>query len=318
MGRKDLSEKLLLDYNDVFADVCNGLIFRKPGWIKPRKLHAYPTETLGIFNGGIKQGIRDVVKRYKDCNMCFLVGIENQSVPDYNMISRIMMYDALNYSAQNRNFGKKKGRKKDKMFLPVISCVLYFGYQKRWKGPKTLYELLKLPKALEKFINNYKIHVIEVAWLSDEERQMLTGDFRILADVLNEQRTTGKILGSNRRVRHAKALLAALSAITGNPHFEKIQLENHREGMITMRNLMEGYNNQLIAQGDKQGFERGQKQGFESGQKQGFESGQKTIAHRMLKKFSDMPEMIAEMTGLSMAEIVAIQQTIKDHSGVQH
>ena len=140
MGRKDLSEKLLLDYNDVFADVCNGLIFRKPGWIKPRKLHAYPTETLGIFNGGIKQGIRDVVKRYKDCNMCFLVGIENQSVPDYNMISRIMMYDALSYSAQTRNARKKKGRKRDKKYLPVISCVLYFGYQKRWKGPKTLYE----------------------------------------------------------------------------------------------------------------------------------------------------------------------------------
>ena len=220
-----------------------------------------------------------------------------------------------------------------------------------------MYELLKLPKALEKFINNYKIHVIEVAWLSDEERQMLTGDFRILADVLNEQRTTGKILGSNRRVRHAKALLAALSAITGNPHFEEIQFESLKEDKVTMRNLMEdynnkliaqgyeqcrkdmrnlmeGYNNQLIAQGDKQGFERGQKQGFENGQKQGFENGQKqgfesgqkqgfesgqkqgsentqkTIAHRMLKKFSDMPEMIAEMTGLSMAEIVAIQHEV--------
>ena len=68
-----------------------------------------------------------------------------------------------------------------------------------------------------------------------------------------------------------------------------------------MRNLMEDYNNQLIAQGDKQGFERGQKQGYEN--------GQKTIAHRMLKKFSDMPEMIAEMTGLSVAEVVALQNT---------
>ncbi len=331
MGRKDLSEKLLLEYNDVFADICNGLVFKKPGWIKPQKLHAYPTEALGIYNGGIKQGIRDVMKRYKNYDISFLVGIENQSIVDYNMITRMMMYDILNYSAQQRT-GKKRRRRKANR-LPVISCVLYFGYQKRWKGPRSLFEWLRLPKELENFVNDYKINVIEVAWLSEEERQRLTGDFRILADAVFEQRTTGRILGSKRRIRHVKALLAALSAITGNPRFEEIKFENIKENKVTMRNLMEGYNNQLIAQGDKQGFERGQKQGFENGQKQGFENGQKqgfengqkqgsentqkTIAHRMLKKFSDMPEMIAEMTGLSMAEIVAIQQTMTAESPVK-
>ena len=157
------------------------------------------------------------------------------------------------------------------------------------------------------YINNYKIHVIEVAWLTDEERQRLTGDFRILADAVFEQRTTGKILGSKRRIRHVKALLAALSAITGNPHFEEIQFENIKEEKVTMRNLMEDYNQKLIDLGDKQGFERGDKQGFERGGKQGFERGQKNIARNLLEKFGDKIDMIAEVTGLSVAEVVALQ-----------
>ena len=35
MGQKDLSEKILEDYNDVFADIINGLIFRGEQRINP-------------------------------------------------------------------------------------------------------------------------------------------------------------------------------------------------------------------------------------------------------------------------------------------
>ena len=184
------------------------------------------------------------MKLYKDCGICFLVGIENQSAVDYSMVTRMMMYDAMNYAAQDAKRRKHKGRKlrKKKKRLPVISCVLYYSYQKRWHGPRTLFEGLKLPTELENFVNNYKIHVIEVAWLSDAERRQLKGNFRILADALYELRTTGTITGSKRRILHVKALLLALSAITGNSTFEKIQFEHLEKETMTMRNLMEKHN----------------------------------------------------------------------------
>ena len=38
MGEKDLSEKILEDYNDVFADIINGLIFKGEQRVKPEEL----------------------------------------------------------------------------------------------------------------------------------------------------------------------------------------------------------------------------------------------------------------------------------------
>ena len=38
MGQKDITEKLLEDYNDVFADIINGLIFKGEQRILPESL----------------------------------------------------------------------------------------------------------------------------------------------------------------------------------------------------------------------------------------------------------------------------------------
>ena len=38
MGQKDITEKVLEDYNDVFADIINGLLFGGEQEIKPEDL----------------------------------------------------------------------------------------------------------------------------------------------------------------------------------------------------------------------------------------------------------------------------------------
>ena len=38
MGQKDITEKLLEDYNDVFADIMNGLLFAGEQKIRPESL----------------------------------------------------------------------------------------------------------------------------------------------------------------------------------------------------------------------------------------------------------------------------------------
>lgn len=38
----------------------------------------------------------------------------------------------------------------------------------RWNYPKNLKEILRIPANLDSFVNDYKIHVFEIAWLAEE------------------------------------------------------------------------------------------------------------------------------------------------------
>lgn len=96
-GTNDLVEKILLDKNEVFADVLNGFIFNGQQVIKPKMLAN--TNTLSYYkaNGKIHSQDRDVAKLLtigKKKVVISLVGIENQTRPDKNMPARVMNYDA--------------------------------------------------------------------------------------------------------------------------------------------------------------------------------------------------------------------------------
>ena len=86
MGQKDLREKMLEDYEDVFSDIFNGLLF-EDNVIKQQFLKSSSTESAYKVEDGIyREQRRDVLKEYM--NECLLeigsLGIENQSsVDDY-------------------------------------------------------------------------------------------------------------------------------------------------------------------------------------------------------------------------------------------
>lgn len=67
MAQKDLAEKKLEDYGDVFADIYNILLF-KEDLIQPDQLQAGVTES--IYKSATdqwKEQRRDTVKEYMDC-----------------------------------------------------------------------------------------------------------------------------------------------------------------------------------------------------------------------------------------------------------
>lgn len=75
MGEKDLSEKLLEDYNDVFSDIINVLIFQGRQSIKPEALF-----NSGIFSqyragdGKLHELERDIAKHWKSGEVDFAIG----------------------------------------------------------------------------------------------------------------------------------------------------------------------------------------------------------------------------------------------------
>lgn len=110
MGQKDIAEKSLEAYNDVFADIMNGIIFKGRKVVKEQDLQE--TATVSVFNSDKKLHgqDRDVAKLWQENNVRIaMCGLENQTAIDYSMPLRVIAYDGASYKKQIID-KKKKGK----------------------------------------------------------------------------------------------------------------------------------------------------------------------------------------------------------------
>lgn len=131
MGKPDQHEKRLEEYNDVFADIYNTLVF-KSEVLDENKLMAGPTESINdLDTDDLLEQRRDVYKHYgelepvsklycsKESNVHLKLanfGIENQTTIDALMPLRTMSYDLGSYRQQiNDNSTLAKKYKKTKL-----------------------------------------------------------------------------------------------------------------------------------------------------------------------------------------------------------
>ena len=164
MGEKDITEKTLASYNDVFSDIVNGLLFDGRPVVDPDSLSDVTPYSIYKADGKIHEQERDVSKLLKtagntenEIRIAFL-GFEHQTLYDKDMPLRVIGYDGAAYRAEL----SVKER------YPVITIVLYFG-NTHWKSNRTLYEAIGVPDYLIPYVNDYKINLFEVAFMSDEE-----------------------------------------------------------------------------------------------------------------------------------------------------
>jgi len=169
----DANEKLLADYNDVFADIMNGFLFNGKQIIHESDLENCKDRSQYKFAGGMHEQERDVSKYFNGnrIHIAFL-GIEHQNKPEKEMPLRVISYDGSIYRSQllQRKKAKQKRKKEpilDEMFFPAVTLVLYFGTT-HWKYGKTLYEVLSIPDNLKPFVSDYRINVVEVAFMAEE------------------------------------------------------------------------------------------------------------------------------------------------------
>jgi hypothetical protein len=263
MGEKDQAEKQLEAYNDVFADIVNAIVFQGNQCVKPEDLQELDTNSAYMGDGALRGQVRDVVKLWKDGLIGIaLFGIENQTSPDPDMPVRVMGYD---YASYRHEVEHGEGRH------PVLTLVLYMGYKTRWNRPKSLKEWFD-PNALsglnpedrsrlEKYISDYPIHVVEVAWLSKEQLSHFRSEFRIVAEWFCQLRKYGDYLPDQPTVvNHAHALLNLMRALTGDRRFVEIKCALDAEGgPITVDTIID----QFIKKGKQEGLEEGRKEGRE-------------------------------------------------------
>ena len=252
MGEKDITEKHLEAFNDVFADIVNVLLFKGKQLMKEKDLEAVTKDSMFKADGKIHQQERDVSKFWKNGEVRIsILGFENQSIQDTDMPLRVISYDGASYKQQLLD-------KKVKQHYPVATLVLYFGTKDKWTAPKHLLGCFKVPEELKPFVNDYKINVFNIAWLSDETIEMFQSDFKIVAKYFQTLRLKKDYEGSNEEIRHVDALLKMLSALTGDKAIEEIYNEsNQNKGGVTMGGFVETIMNKGRDEGRKEGLNEG-------------------------------------------------------------
>lgn len=251
MAEKDITEKNLEALNDVFADIVNVLLFKGEQVINEKDLEADTTKSMFKADGKIHEQERDVSKFWKNGEIRIsILGIENQTAQDSDMPLRVISYDGASYKQQLLD-------KKQKKRYPVATLVLYFGTEEKWSKAKHLYDCFEVPEKLKPFVNDYKINVFNIAFLSPKTISMFKSDFKIIAEYFRAKRLNQKYKGSKEKLKHANETLKMFSALTGDDSFEKVYNEgNFKKGGITMCDVVERIRNDGRTEGRTEEQER--------------------------------------------------------------
>ena len=282
MGQKDITEKVLEDYNDVFADIINGLLFDGVQEIKPEALenttvHAqYKAE-----DDKVHELERDIAKYWKEEKVELAIcGIENQSTVEKNMPFRIIGYDGSAY----RNQLQQERRR----MLPVVTIVLYFGTDRHWNSRKKIKELMEVPQCLDSYVNDYQMHVFEVAWLTEEQISHFRSDFKVVANFFVQKRKNKDYIPDDpTEIRYVDEVLKLLQVMTGDKRYEEIFRK--KKGVRSMCDVAE----RLEKMGIEKGIEIGRSEGEIKGKilvyknlcKEGFDE-------KEARRLAELPENI--------------------------
>ena len=249
MAEKDITEKNLEALNDVFADIVNVLLFKGEQVINEKDLEADTTKSMFKADGKIHEQERDVSKFWKNGEIRIsILGIENQTAQDSDMPLRVISYDGASYKQQLID-------KKQKKRYPVATLVLYFGTEEKWSKAKHLYDCFEVPEKLKPFVNDYKINVFNIAFLSPKSIEMFKSDFKIIAEYFRAKRLNQKYKGSKEKLKHANETLKMFSALTGDDSFEKVYNEdNFKKGGITMCDVVKRIRDEGITEGINKGI----------------------------------------------------------------
>ena len=297
MAEKDITEKNLEALNDVFADIVNVLLFKGEQVINEKDLEADTTKSMFKADGKIHEQERDVSKFWKNGEIRIsILGIENQTAQDSDMPLRVISYDGASYKQQLLDKNQKKR-------YPVATLVLYFGTEEKWSKAKHLYDCFEIPEKLKPFVNDYKINVFNIAFLSPKTIAMFKSDFKIIAEYFRAKRLNQKYKGSQEKLKHANETLKMFSALTGDNSFEKVYNEsNFKKGGITMCDVVKRIRDDGITEGINKGILEGRIEGRTEEQER--------IIMNLIESNAGTIEQIAAWVKLPVKEVQKIARKV--------
>ncbi|MCD8018504.1 MAG: Rpn family recombination-promoting nuclease/putative transposase [Clostridiales bacterium] len=158
----------------------------------------------------------------------------------------------------------------EKMIAPVVTIVLYFGTDKKWNQPCSIKELLHIPKGLEDYVNDYKIHVFNIAWLTDKEIEYFESDFKIVAKFfVRKRKGLGLDAEDTQVIKHVDEVMKLLSVMTKDDIYQNLDFSKQKKGEISMCEVAQS----LIDKGKRLGIQEGIQEGIQQGIQEGIQQG---------------------------------------------
>ena len=241
MPEKDFYEKKLEEFNDVFADIINVLLFDGQRIIKENELQNGMPRSSYKVDGVFEEQERDTKKFWMNGSIRIAaLGIENQTDEDTDFPIRGFAYDGAEFRDQLRrrhdirkiNSKRRKQAKNDNIipelipvpnFYPVVTLILYFG-DTRWNSPLSLKECLNIPHGLEKYIPDYRINLREISFLDDNTVGKFRSDFKYVAEYFVQTRRAKEGLEPKftltlDHINHVNEFAELMRAITRSKKF---------------------------------------------------------------------------------------------------
>ena len=259
MGEKDHTQKILIGYRDVFAELINVLVYSGEKVVNEADLLAGPTESLYI------EADKQTHQQLRDCSMYelhngeihALYNLENQSTIDAYMPLRCVGYDGAAYRSQYQHL--------ERGVYPVITLVLNWS-REPWNTSRSLIGLFRYKPhpAVKAYINDTSLHVFDMCFLKKELRELFQGDLRIILDYLCDRES---LLKRNQTMKHPEEVIRMLHALTGDDQYlNSIPLFTSpaKKGESTVCDLINSYYNE----GHNTGLIEGRNSGLIEGRNQ--------------------------------------------------
>lgn len=239
MGAADTVTKAYMKENTVFADAFNYLLYRGRAVVDPAQLQELDTTEIALPFGAQDEDGKpqeDAVQKYRDVLKSavikedgeaayILLGIENQTDIHYAMPVRNAVYDALQYGRQVADIAKKHRREdasskahsrgeylsgfyKDDRLTPVIR-------------PLSLHEMMNVKnRELLRFVQDYQVHLIDPARLSEEELTKFSTSLREVMGYIKyskDKKKLSEFLKENPRMLIEANAARVIKAVTNTP-----------------------------------------------------------------------------------------------------
>ena len=235
--KNDLVTKNFEAFPDIAADIINALLHDGENVVTKERLMPAPTESIyEDKTKTLRNQLEDVAKyEMADGQIRAQYMIANQTTTDTKIALRKAGYTGAGYREQY------EGKTADT--YPVIEMILYWG-REHWEKRPGIHELCceKVPEELRKYVDDIKVHIWEMRYLSKEVRERFHSDMRIVLDYLSE----GNAFQSNQKVIHKAALVKMINVLSGEDDSaaESVILEEmniREEDEITVCELFEQY-----------------------------------------------------------------------------
>ncbi|UTY40396.1 Rpn family recombination-promoting nuclease/putative transposase [Allocoprobacillus halotolerans] len=137
-----------------FADMMNAILYGGQDVIKPDELQRMDTSEIFVGNYISRERRRDVIMLWKGKDSQAILALEAQDQVDFTMVSRTLLYDALTYNMQDKEYKSYK-------IMPVVSLVLFHG-EGRWTAATSLVERMDIPESLKGMPNDWKMKIVDI------------------------------------------------------------------------------------------------------------------------------------------------------------